>query len=63
MNIKLYPLASQAKSTGLRSWLKKQPWGTHAKLATAQFDTLAEDLDAETERVVDELHAQAKENL
>ena len=33
---------TQAKSTALKDWLKKQ--GTHAKLATASFDTAAADL-------------------
>ncbi|KAL4902042.1 hypothetical protein BDW74DRAFT_158958 [Aspergillus multicolor] len=54
---------SQAKNTGLREWVKKQPQGTHAKLATARFDTQAEDQDAETERVLNELQEQAKKNL
>ncbi|EGC42290.1 conserved hypothetical protein [Histoplasma capsulatum var. duboisii H88] len=54
---------SQAKNTGLREWVKKQPQGTHAKLATARFDTLAEDQDAETERVLNELQEQARKNL
>ncbi|EER44267.1 conserved hypothetical protein [Histoplasma capsulatum H143] len=42
---------------------QKQPQGTHAKLATARFDTLAEDQDAETERVLNELQEQARKNL
>ncbi|KAJ5517481.1 hypothetical protein N7527_009041 [Penicillium freii] len=54
---------SQAKNTGLREWLKKQPRGTHAKLASARFDKLAEDQDAEAERVMNELQEAARKNL
>jgi hypothetical protein len=36
--------------------------GQHAKLATARFDTLAEDQDAETDRVLSELQGQATKN-
>lgn len=54
---------SQATNTGLRAWLKRQPRGTHAKLAVARFDTLAEDPDAESERVLTELQDQARVNL
>ncbi|KAJ5086933.1 hypothetical protein NUU61_008240 [Penicillium alfredii] len=54
---------SQAKNTGLREWVKKQPRGTHTKLATARFDTLAGDQAAETERALSELQEQARKNL
>ncbi len=54
---------SQAQNTGLREWLKKQTRGTHAKLATARFDTLAEDQDAEAERVMNKLQESASKNL
>lgn len=54
---------SQAKNTGLREWVKKQARGTHAKLATVRFDTLADDKNTETERVLNELQDQARKNL
>lgn len=52
---------TQATSTALKDWRKKQ--GTHAKLATASFDTAAADLDAEALRVLDELEKEAKANI
>ena len=52
---------SQAKSTALKNWVQKM--GTHAKLATAYFDTTAADPDAEAQRALNELEEQAKENL
>jgi hypothetical protein len=52
---------AQAKSPGLTDWLKKN--STHGKLATATFNTKAEDKQAETLRVFEELKRQAKENL
>jgi hypothetical protein len=48
---------SQARNTGLKEWVKKQDCQTHAKLATTRFDTLADDLDAEADRVLAELEA------
>ncbi|KAI3093187.1 hypothetical protein CBS147333_10115 [Penicillium roqueforti] len=61
--LRLDAVNSQAKNTGLREWLKKQARGTHAKLATARFDKLAEDQDAEAERVMNELQETARKNL
>ncbi|EFR05415.1 hypothetical protein MGYG_08427 [Nannizzia gypsea CBS 118893] len=52
---------SQATTPGLRDWVKK--YGTHAKLAEERFDTLAEDPEAEVERVVESLEGQAKTSL
>ncbi|KMP09295.1 hypothetical protein CIHG_08759 [Coccidioides immitis H538.4] len=52
---------SKPQSPGLQEWIKKH--STHAKLATAKFDTAAEDKNAEYHRVLDELIAQGKENL
>jgi hypothetical protein len=52
---------ARAKSPGLTDWLKKN--STHGKLATATFNTKAEDKQAETLRVFEELKRQAKENL
>jgi hypothetical protein len=52
---------TQAKSTALKDWLKKQ--GTHTKLATASFDTAAADPEAEARRVLDELEKEAKANI
>jgi len=45
----------------LTDWLKKN--STHGKLATATFNTKAEDKQAETLRVFEELKRQAKENI
>ena len=52
---------TQAKSTALKDWVKKQ--GSHAKLATASFDTAAADPEAEAQRVLDELEQEAKANI
>lgn len=52
---------TQAKSTALKDWLKKQ--GTHAKLATVSFDTTAADPEAEAQRALDELEKEAKANI
>lgn len=52
---------SQAKSTKLKEWIRKH--GTHANLASAQFDTLADDPEAETDRVLEELEAAAKNEV
>ena len=52
---------SQAKSPGLVDWVKKN--STHAKLATATFDTKAEDKNAEMNRVMEELKEKAKNNI
>ncbi|KAG9599484.1 hypothetical protein KCU77_g3732, partial [Aureobasidium melanogenum] len=52
---------SQAKATPLKEWIKKNK--THGKLATASFDTAAEDPQKEAARVVEELRQKAKENL
>ncbi|DAA75156.1 TPA_exp: Uncharacterized protein A8136_1907 [Trichophyton benhamiae CBS 112371] len=49
------------KSKGLEAWLKK--YSTHAKLATAKFNTAAEDQQAEYHRVLDELTDKGKRNL
>ncbi|CAG7961067.1 unnamed protein product [Penicillium salamii] len=52
---------SQAKSPALKDWVKKNT--THGKLATATFDTTAEDKDAEYTRVLNELVKLGKEKL
>ncbi|CZT46800.1 uncharacterized protein RSE6_07292 [Rhynchosporium secalis] len=52
---------SQAKSTKLKEWIRKH--GTHANLASARFDTLAEDLETEAENVLEELEAAAKNKI
>ncbi|KAA6414006.1 MAG: hypothetical protein FRX48_02368 [Lasallia pustulata] len=44
---------SQAKSPGLTAWRKKH--SSHAKLATENFDTAANDKDAEYNRVLDSM--------
>jgi hypothetical protein len=49
---------SQAKSPALKDFIKKN--STHAKLATASFDTAAEDPSAEYTRVVEELVEEGK---
>lgn len=46
-------LNSQATTPVFKEYIKKH--GTHAKLATAQFDTATEDPDKEFSKVVDEL--------
>lgn len=45
---------------GLKDWKNKH--STHAKLATASFDTDAEDKAREVEQLVEKLRADAKEN-
>lgn len=52
---------SQAKSPGLVDWVRKN--STHSNLATATFNTGAEDKDTELSRVLEELKQSAKENL
>lgn len=52
---------SEAKATPLQTWLRKN--SSHAKLATASFDTTAKDQEAEAIRVMKELERQARENL
>jgi len=52
---------SQAKATPLKSWLEKNT--SHGKLATASFDTAAEDPDLEARRVLAELEEKARNNL
>jgi hypothetical protein len=52
---------SQAKATPLKEWIRKNK--THGKLATAYFDTAAEDPQKEATRVAEELQRKAKENV
>lgn len=52
---------TQAKSPGLVDWVKKN--STHSNLATATFDTKAQDKNAELDRVMEMLRQQAKENV
>ncbi|KAL1297523.1 hypothetical protein AAFC00_005039 [Neodothiora populina] len=52
---------SQPQSPGLKEWIQKH--STHAKLATAEYDTTAADQVKEAQRVVEELRKKAKENL
>jgi hypothetical protein len=52
---------TQAKSSSLKKWLQKE--GSHGKLGSAQYDTQAADLDAEAQRVVDDLVGQGKDKL
>lgn len=52
---------TQAKNTGLRDWVKKNT--SHGQLAKASFDTAAADHEIESQRVLDELEEQAKENI
>ncbi len=52
---------TEAKSPSLKKWLQKQ--GSHAKLASSQYDTQAEDQDAEAQRVIDELVEKGKDSL
>lgn len=54
---------SQATNQGLLDWMKKQPQKTHAKLATAYFDTHAKDTRSEAERVFQELESDAKSKV
>ena len=52
---------SQAKSPALKEWVSKN--STHGKLATASFDTAAQDPEAEYIRVLKELEEAAQHNL
>lgn len=52
---------SQAKSPALRDWARKN--STHENLATASFDTSAEDKEAEYARVLEALKNGAKQKL
>lgn len=52
---------SQAKSPALKDWARKK--STHDKLATEVFDTNAKDKNAELDRVLASLEAQAKSKL
>lgn len=52
---------SEAKGTRLKEWVRKN--GSHAKLAAARFDTTASDPKEETERVMQELEKEGKENI
>ncbi|KAL9595892.1 MAG: hypothetical protein Q9219_006160 [cf. Caloplaca sp. 3 TL-2023] len=52
---------SEAKSPALVKWRKKN--SSHGKLATATFNTDADDKDAEANRVIEELETEAREKL
>ena len=52
---------SQAKGTKLKEWVRT--YGSHANLASAQFDTFASDPEAETDRVLAELEEAAKDEI
>jgi hypothetical protein len=52
---------SQANSPALRDWARKN--STHEKLATASFNTSAEDKEAEYARVLEALENEAKQKL
>ena len=52
---------SQAKSPGLVDWAKKNL--THSNLATATFNTQAQDRNAEFNRVMEELRRKAREKI
>ena len=52
---------SQAKSPGLKDWVRQN--GTHTNLASATFDTTVADPEAESNRVLDELQKDAKDNI
>ena len=52
---------TQAKSTALKDWLKKQ--GTYAKLTIASFDTAVTDPEAEARRILDKLEKEVKANI
>ncbi|KAK6365292.1 hypothetical protein LTR64_008805 [Lithohypha guttulata] len=52
---------SQATSPALREYVKKN--STHGKLATASFDTSAEDKDAEFKKMLAALEDQARAKL
>lgn len=45
----------------LKEWVRKH--GSHANLASAQFDTFASDPEAETDRVLAELEEAAKDEI
>lgn len=51
----------EAKDEGLRNWVKKH--GTHAKLASAVFDTATKDPEQEGKRVLQELETKGGRNL
>lgn len=52
---------SEATSQGLKDWIRK--YGSHANLATAEFDTAAENPEEEAERLLEEMTKQARDNL
>ncbi|PYH91043.1 hypothetical protein BO71DRAFT_333149, partial [Aspergillus ellipticus CBS 707.79] len=52
---------SQAKSPALKDWVKKNT--THGKLATAVFNTSAEDKQEEFERMLRDLEELGKKSL
>jgi len=52
---------AQATGTLFKEWLRKK--GTHANLATAVFDTAAQDEEEEKNRVLEELEAKGAEVL
>jgi len=52
---------SQAKGIKLKEWVRKH--GTHANLATAQFDTLAGNPEEEAEKALAELESGARDNI
>ncbi|KAM5431080.1 hypothetical protein McanMca71_006101 [Microsporum canis] len=52
---------SKPQSPGLQAWLKK--FSTHAKLATARFNTAAPDKKVEYYRMLEELATNGKHNL
>ena len=52
---------SQAKSPALVDWVRKN--STHSNLATATFDTKAQDKNAELNRMMEELRQEAKEKV
>ncbi|QSS65907.1 hypothetical protein I7I51_06758 [Histoplasma capsulatum] len=51
----------KTKSKGLEDWLKK--FSTHARLATAKFNTVASDKHAEYHSMLEELETKGKQNL
>ena len=52
---------SKPQSPGLENWVKKH--STHGKLAKAEFDTAADDKNAEFSRMLDDLMNKGKQNL
>lgn len=52
---------SQATGTKLKEWARKHV--THANLAVARFDTLAEDIESEADKALGDLQSGAKTNL